>query len=490
MGSSANPLIPPPPGFELDEAFRQRQAASSIQQHPPPPPGFQLEPPAGYTPSKPDLPASLLTNETLASALPYIGATAATMAGPPGWLAGLGMAGLGAGIGSGAEQGLRKAEAMPGAPQSMGDFGKQLGEDVLYKGVLPEAGGKIINTVLAKTLGRYFNPERLYQSGLKPAGTEQSSAADIVRTGIQEKIPLSEQAVRIARNRIDSLQGQIEGVIQSTPADIPPGQYVSNIENRMDSLRAKWSKDATLGPKFVDQIDQAEREFLLNHGNPQPITKQVSIPSKTFPHTPQFQNVTIQPADMSLAELRRQAKPLDTADAQAIKKQTYETIRTKAANAYGADVHPGLDIRIRKQLGGAMREELANIYPELNKLNPREGALIELEDALERFAHREMNKQATPYFIYPIAGAMFGGGAMAGHPGAGVGAAAFTIGGHLLRTALEDPAIKSRIAIALDAAGRSVAGKVTSKVGPFIPAAGIRLTEDALIPPPMPQPPQ
>lgn len=427
---------------------------------------FGLVPPVGFQrPERVDLPPDLMERigHTALESLPYLGATAGALLAPEvsvpfGTFAlGVGAAGAGAGVGSLAERGIRSVGDLP-QPETT------LGEDVLYKGVLPEAGGRVLTGTLSRVLGPLFKSSKLYQSGLKPVGSAES-AERAVNAGVREGIVLDEQATAKTAAKIGKLNTEIESVINASPTNIAPDQYVKNVTGRFDKLRAKWSKDATGGEKFVDAIDEMERQFLINHGNVQPlhsITKSGKI-------------VTIEPADMSLQELRNRAQPLSTGDAQAIKKQTYETIRTGNAKAWDNGIHPGLSVRANKEIARAMREELATIYPELNKLNAREGALIELEGQIKRYLKREGNKQITPYFIFPVIGGALGalGGGMGGAAG-GIGAGA--LAAHLMRSALEDPAVKSRLAIALYKAGQTAIGKAAVKAAPYAAQAGIRAT--------------
>jgi len=425
----------------------------------------------GIKPQKADLPkdAPRRSVDLGLSAIPYIaGAGAGALTGGMGWIpAGLAAAGAG-GISAGVEQGLRKITGVNPSEHPLKEMGTAALEQGLY-----ETGGRFVLGALERVFGSYVNSMKLYQSGLKPSGTSEIKASKSVGAGIREGIPLTEKATGIVRGRIDSLNGAIERTIQQSPADIPPSRYVANIESKLDALRKSWSKDATGGAHFVDQIDEAERQFLIDHGNVQPIQVQTQVPSSSGLTTPGGQpamvtkTVTIKPEDMSLGELRRNARPLSTGDAQAIKKQTYETTRTRKMNAYDPGVHPGLAIRINKEIPRALKEELEQIYPQIKKLNAREGALIELEGQLQRFTKREMNKQTLPYIPFALAGAAAGGAHGEGHT---MGALA----GIMVRQMLEDPAIKSRVAIALDRASRIPGAGVAKYAGKQIPPVAIR----------------
>jgi len=455
------------------QAFSQRLSG---------PPQFGLTPPPGYVPSKPDLPPDLpqRVGRLAVRALPYAGATAAALlapevVGPAGigtWLANMAIpvaaAGVGAGVGSGLERGVRSIADMPPPDTTVM-------EDVVQKGVLPEMGGRILTSALGKIFNPMLNPKRMYQSSLKPVGAPEK-AERAVLAGLEEGIVPGEAAANIARERIGKLNTQIEGIISGTPSNIPATQYVSRVQGKLDNLRRVWGRDATHGADFVDKIDDLERRFLLDHGNVPPA--RVQTPTGT---------VIIKPEDMSLAELRASAQPLSAADAQAIKKQTYETIRTGNAGAWESGAHPGLSVRVNKEVAKALKEELQQIYPEIAGLNAREGALIGLEGQLQRFTKREMNRQVLPYFIFPTAGALVGA---AGHgpSGAAGGAGLGAVAGHLLRSALEDPGVKARIAIALYRTSQNaVMGTAGRAIRVSLPA-DIRMTELGLRKEPEPTP--
>lgn len=390
------------------------------------------------------------------SAIPYAAAGAAGLAsGGLGFLPAIGIAAASGAAGGAVEQGLRAAGGVEG-PKDAKDFGKR----VLMSGVeqgANEVGGRIVGKVLDKTIGKYLNPERLYQSGLKPSGTNQSMASRAVKTGLDEQIPLDKKAASVARQRWTQLNNDIDGIIKNSPADIPAQDYVKNITDKLDASRKRWGKVAGEGQKYIDQIDDFERNFLLEQGNVKPITRQQATMIDTGLvdrsgnkiYRPGFKNITIKPEEMDLADLRANASPLPSSKAQDIKKATYESVRTKNINAYNPGVHPGLQVRMQKDVARALKEELQGIYPELEKLNAREGSLIALEKELERFAKRESNKQMTSYFTPLTIAGELGAGFASGHAEAGAAAAGITAGGALMRKALEDPYIKSKLAIAL-----------------------------------------
>ncbi len=388
--------------------------------------------------------------------------------------AALAVAGATAGTASIAQQGIEKAVGDPNAPQSMDEFANRVGDDTLYKGVLPEMAGKAITATIGKIMSRWTDPQKLYKAALRPSGKLEDATRDVA-TGVREGIAPTEAGLAEATKRIGDLHSEVEGIIARSPADISPSQYLSTIKGNLDKLRKEWGSDAIHGKEFVQQINGFERKFLLNHGNVQPKTIQVTNPATNQPMT-----VTIQPEDMSLAELRQGAQPIKGMRAQEIKKATYQTIRTKDSGAWDSGTHPGLGIEGEKAMARSLRHDIGELYPKIKTLNPREADLINLEEQLERRIHIEGNKQAVPYFIFPAIGGMLGaaGGAHAGGAaGSGALGAAGAMGGHLLRKALADPAVQARIAILLDRASKTTAGKAAGRLAVNLPANLIRGVE-------------
>lgn len=413
--------------------------------------------------------------------LPAIAATGGVLATAPVSLpAAVATAALYGGLGKLAQMGIRSATGQ-GTPGSLGEAADLISGSAIEQGE-QELGGQILSRTLGRVFRPYLTSKRLYQSALKPSGTSEEKALKAIGAGLEERIPLNEFASEMVGKRIQKLNGEVENTILQAPANIPPAQYVSNIGQRMDKLRTKWAKDATYGQLFVENIDEMERQFLIQHANVQPIQQVVYNPALGNTPALQRQVVTIYPKDMTLAELRMRAQPLAAADAQAIKQQTYRTIRASKQTAWDPGTHPTVALETRKEIAKALRLELEQIYPQIKGLNMREGALIALDSQIDRWLKREWNKQITPYFIFPIAGGMlgaYGGGAthglLGGVAGTGAGGSIGAVAAHMLRSVLEDPAIKSRVAIALDRAARIPGAALGRAVAKELPSIGVRV---------------
>jgi hypothetical protein len=126
--------------------------------------------------------------------------------------------------------------------------------------------------------------------------------------------------------------------------------------------------------------------------------------------------------------------PLD--QAQQIKINTYQLIKDSYGEMASAKIE-GL-----KQVARGLKDQISAVFPEISGLNEKQSQLLGLGDALDRAGWRMENRQMMGIGS-PMAATA--GHALAGGPG---GLAAFT--GKLL---LDDPTLKSKLAIALSQAG-------------------------------------
>jgi hypothetical protein len=102
-------------------------------------------------------------------------------------------------------------------------------------------------------------------------------------------------------------------------------------------------------------------------------------------------------------------------------------------------------IEAQKALARGIKEELANQFPELSDLNAREGGLLDLQPVLEKAVQRIGNHQ-----IMGIGTPITAGAAKVVSGSNKVGAVA-----GLMKAVLDNPAVKSKLAIALNQAGVS-----------------------------------
>lgn len=358
-------------------------------------------------------------------ALPYVGATAASILAPQGLLATSLYAALGGAGGQAIRGGLETTFEMPGAPEGMSEYGK----DILTQGAL-QGGTELVGGAVTRALGKLisnFAPRTLYQSSLKPP----PSSPDVPRmisSGMREGIEVSEKGLAQVEAKIRRLEEHIEEAIQVDPsAQIA----VEDVFSRLNQLKDKWR----MLPGEVAAIKKVEDDL-----------------RKTLPAT------------------------VSGAEAQQLKRRLYELVRMANSQAYAKTV--SLNVEAQKQIARGLKEELEIIY-DIGDYNAKMGDMIELEKALTRFVNREGNKQVTSYFG-PVLATVAGGVSESVAPGTGlrVGLAGLSVS--LIRNALEDPSVKSSLAIILARAGNKTAARALAKGGKYIPASLLRASEFGL----------
>lgn len=276
--------------------------------------------------------------------------------------------------------------------------------------------------------------KRIYQSALKPplGGQLGKKAPQIVETGLTEGIPTSEAGHAIAGSRIDQLNQQImDGIHARSSAGLTVD--LKNVTQRLNDLKARAANMANPEEELA-AINAVEKQFLEGHstmGSFQPI-QQASEFNGYYPSGPLKQVTT--------------STEIPLSKAQEIKQFTGTDIRKK----YGEMKQ--YEIEAKKALVRGLKEEIESVFPEVKGLNAREGRLIELEESLRRFVNREGNHQLISPFTLILAAGAGTGGLASGHPAEGVAAGAMTA---LLRMAMENPEIKSKIAIAARRAAQS-----------------------------------
>lgn len=366
--------------------------------------------------------ARTMGKQALAAA-PYAGAALGTLLAPEGMLPAIGGAILGGMSGKAAEQGISKVVGLPGAPASLNEATTNIGNAGLEQGAY-ELGGRVLAAPIAKAFGRFFKPEQWYQSALMPLPSSGKKAIERqVGLGIREGIPVSEAGAQMAQEGWRDLNREISNIIAQDPSKpMDPKLIVKSL----DDLRDRWTRGSG-DPAFADAIDSVKNNFMLRHPR------------------------------------------LTGESAQEAKKGLYEEIRLAKQGAWkeGGGPNP-LTVAAKQEIADSLRQGLEQIYPAIGAMNRNEGAYIELEKSLNRFTSREGNKRMTPYFAPLTAAASAVFGASEGHPGAGAAAAAAVMGAHFLRAAVEDPEVKSKIAIALAKAAKTGAVRL---IGPALPLA-------------------
>jgi hypothetical protein len=235
-------------------------------------------------------------------------------------------------------------------------------------------------------------PQRLYQSAIKPSTVlGQGERTSMLETGLKEGILPTKAGLEKLQDTIIGINSEIGDKIV---AGAKSGQAVdaSAVVARLDDLYNGFYKNAPNASDYLSDIEKIKQKFIDNHGGP---------------------------------------IPLDTA--QEIKKTIYAINR----KAYGELSTVAKESN--KALARGLKEEIAGIFPEINALNARESALINLEGAIERAVGRIGNRDLVGIGT-PIKGTAFG--TLTGSHQAGMLAA-------LLGSVIDTPAIKAALAVAL-----------------------------------------
>ncbi len=352
------------------------------------------------------------------------GGLAGTTAGPAGTVAGAGLGYAGAKEAINLlDQKYGYAEAQPLTQEFI-----QSGKDVL-EGMVLEAGGAVFGKAI-QLVGKKAIPiaKRIYESALKPSTTLNPSVIDRrITTALREGATVTKGGFEKNIREIKGINNTISGRIK---------QYATEGE-------------AVLTQKAVRPLGELEAA-----------TRAKSI-------TPSADIAVI--AKLKEEVLAGQPAKIPINQAQIFK----QTINKELDDFYkaiskGRVVPPKSLLKAKSALAKGLREEIAQVFPEVTKLNQREGALIELNKSLGRAVNRIRNRELIPLVVGITTGV----------------APAHYLWKALLLKTVEHPWVKSRLAIALYRAGQkplAEMGKRAVQAG----AIGVRSAQDQ----PAPQPP-
>jgi hypothetical protein len=295
--------------------------------------------------------------------------------------------------------------------------------------VLPKAlpfAGRV--ALLGKT------PEGAYESALKPSTTlSQADRAAVVKTGLENEIPVSKAGVEKIGDRIDALNDAIKDEIASDPTrPIDPNK----VATRSADARAKFAKQVNAQPD-LNAIEASKQQFLTEQG------QKPGVPAQSTGLVDAQGNPIMRPAQPPTP-----APDMNASDAQAMKQGTYRVLKGKFGEQGSASVEA------QKALARGLKEEIATQFPEISKLNATESQLLDLQPLLERAVGRISNHQVIGIGT-PVAGAA--AKAVTGSGGAAAVAAT-------LKAVLDNPAVKSRLAIAVSKASKIPYPQALSRV--------------------------
>lgn len=292
--------------------------------------------------------------------------------------------------------------------------------------ILGEAAGAVVGPAaeMAKRgagkvalLGK--TPEAAYESALKPSTALPAATRDaVIKTGLEQGIPISKGGLEKLTEKIQGLNQAIKDEISSDPnRPIDPNK----VATRANAAKSKFANQVN-AKGDLNAIDASQQQF-LNEQGAQPGT--AAQPTGIL----DAQGNPI----MRPAQPPSPAPPMGAADAQAMKQGTYRVLKGKFGEQGSASVEA------QKALARGLKEEIATQFPEIAKLNATESKLLDLQPVLERAVNRISNHQAIGIGT-PVAGAA--AEAVTGSGGVGVVAS-------VLKGVLDNPSVKSRLAIAI-----------------------------------------
>lgn len=255
----------------------------------------------------------------------------------------------------------------------------------------PEAVGDLATAARAKLApAMQSTAERLYQSALKPTAAAGDPAA-LVKTGLTEGIPVSEAGATKISSLIDDLNQSVKNEIAAQP-----GKTVNAF-------------------KVADRLNDTAKKF-SNQVNPTDDLKAIRESGAEF--------------------LQSNPTDIPAADAQALKTGTYTQLKNRSFGELKSAT-----VEAQKGLARGLKEELQTAFPEIGDMNARESKLFGLDDAIDTAVRRMNNKSIVPGGVVTTgAVGTIAGGAKGGVLGAAAG---------FLKAMMDDPVVKSRLAIAL-----------------------------------------
>jgi hypothetical protein len=292
-------------------------------------------------------------------------------------------------------------------------------------------------------------PEAAYETALKPppAKYSQPQRSAMVQTALQNSIPVSKPGLEKLGDLIDDLNNKIAGEVGSDP-NRPID--TAKVAGYVDQAKARFANQVTAQPD-LNAIEATRQQFLAERGAkpgtpavpPQPIGlydangQQIMGPgSPANPPTP--------------------PQPIGAADAQAMKQGTYRVLRGKYGEQGSATVEA------QKALARGLKDQIADAFPELKGMNAAESKLLDLQPVLERAVNRISNHQPIG-----IGTPILAGGVKAATGSTGIGAAAA-----LYKAVVDNPVIKSRLAIAVSKGGKIPLAQAMARVSAYSTSLG------------------
>lgn len=275
-------------------------------------------------------------------------------------------------------------------------------------GALMEATGMVGGKIIGAGLGQVGKlAPKLYESALRsiPRAISPLKRQQAVATALENKIAPTQKGFMKLRDMIDEINDKISGIIDDA---VKKGGKNSTIEtskilSRLDKVKAKVTKENAAPKELIDFINSEKDKILAQRG-----------------------------------------KTIGVAEAQALKKGLYRKLSDKA---YAQDTKLTTAKDIDKAVARGIKEELADKFPQLDKLNKNDSALINLNKVIEKTAEA---KQRALMSLGDIGASGVGGVA-----GGGKGA---VIAG-VVNKIINAPGVMARVAFALNKASKATPSK-------------------------------
>jgi hypothetical protein len=274
-----------------------------------------------------------------------------------------------------------------------------------------------------------LNPQDLYRTALKPRiNTPVEDVRQMVQTGLEHALPVSESGADKLQGLITDLQQAIESKTKAAAAagvTLDPGSVASRTAEVEQRLGSPYSQVNPVSDRQA--IERSRAEFLAQHstaGTP-------GVPPQPTGLFDASGRPILTPAKPPAAPAQI---PIPADYAHQMKTGTYQKIREEYGSLSTAQVEA------QKALARGLKEELTTAIPELSGLNEKQGKLLDLQPVLESAVNRAANRTGWFKNMLTTAAAT----TVAGKP---IGAVY-----SVLSAVLDDPAVRSRLAIAINKA--------------------------------------
>jgi hypothetical protein len=305
---------------------------------------------------------------------------------------------------------------------------------------LPASVGRTV--LLGKT------PEAAYESAMKPSpAIDASDRAAMVQTGLQNAIPISKGGVEKLSDLIDDLNSKIKGTIAQDPnRPIDPNA----VATRIDQVKDRFGNQVVAQPD-LNAIEAQRQQFLAERGA-KPGSPAVA------PQPTGILDASGRPVMTagSPAQPPTPAPMMGAQDAQSMKQGTYGILRGKYGEQGSAVVEA------QKGLARGLKEEIATQFPEINNLNAAESKLLDLQPVLERAVNRISNHQVIG----------IGTPAVGAAAKAVTGSSPFAQAAMIVKAVLDNPNVKSHLAIALSKGGKIPYSDALARVQSYATSLG------------------